>query len=69
MDDEQVPETEVSLDREQRRLHDWRLQTLRGAGFSTLDAEVLACSTADLHRACDLVKAGCAPATARRILL
>lgn len=69
VDSEPPTVQELLQDREQRSLHDWRYKNLHDAGFADLDAEVLACSDADLHRAVDLVHAGCDPQMARRILL
>jgi hypothetical protein len=48
----------------------WRLEQLQRAGFdSELALDLAACSTVDLHDATELVKRGCAPALAVRILL
>jgi hypothetical protein len=48
----------------------WRLQELIRAGYNPCDALVLSGqSEIDLHVATDLVKRGCPPRTAARILL
>lgn len=48
----------------------WRVFVLREAGYPSDLAEVLAPRTdIDLHRACDLLSAGCSVKTAMRILL
>jgi hypothetical protein len=48
---------------------DWRIDVLRLAGYDEFDARALALSDADLHLAVTLIKAGCPPVTALRILL
>jgi hypothetical protein len=49
---------------------EWRAETLRRAGFDSDAALDLAFSQhVDLHAAVQLVKGGCPPATAVRILL
>jgi hypothetical protein len=47
----------------------WRLHVLIEAGFPLPLAERLAASDADLHTCVDLMRQGCAPATAAEILL
>lgn len=48
----------------------WRLQALLRAGYTPADALVLSGEEAiDLHQAVDLVRRGCPPRTAARILL
>jgi hypothetical protein len=46
----------------------WRLHVLLQAGYPLRDAERLAKSTADLHRAVQMLEHGCTPQTAARIL-
>lgn len=47
----------------------WRLTVLRRAGYEEQAARELAARTdVDLHRAVDLVRRGCPPGTAYRIL-
>ena len=59
-------ETESS---ERAKVQGWRLHVLVEAGYPLPLAERLAASEADLHRAVELVTAGCDPATAAEILL
>jgi hypothetical protein len=47
----------------------WRLHVLLQAGYPLKVAERLARSTADLHRAVDMLQQGCAPHVAERILV
>jgi hypothetical protein len=47
----------------------WRLDELVRAGYVRSDALALSRSGIDLHLAIDLVKRGCPPRTAARILL
>lgn len=47
----------------------WRLEQLARAGFDFELAMELATSGVDLHEAVDLVRRGCEPALAGRILL
>ena len=54
---------------EQAKVESWRLHVLIEAGYPLPLAERLAGSEADLHRAVDLVGAGCTPETAAEILL
>jgi hypothetical protein len=46
----------------------WRLHVLLQAGYPLKVAERLACSTADLHMAVDLLERGCTAHVAARIL-
>jgi hypothetical protein len=46
----------------------WRLHVLLQAGYPLRVAERLAKSTADLHRAVEILELGCTPHTAARIL-
>lgn len=55
---------------EERAIHSWRLDQLIRAGFPLAEARVVASKRdVDLHAALDLVRRGCPPATAVRILL
>jgi hypothetical protein len=54
---------------ERQKVESWRLHVLIEAGFPLSLAEKLAHSEADLHRAVDLVLAGCEFDTAAEILL
>jgi hypothetical protein len=54
---------------ERSKVESWRLHVLIEAGYPLHDAERLAASEADLHVAVELVKSGCAHATAAEILL
>ena len=54
---------------EQAKVQSWRLHVLIEAGYPLPLAEKLAGSEADLHRAVELVRYGCAPETAAEILL
>ena len=54
---------------EQGKVESWRLHVLIEAGYPLPLAEKLAHSEADLHRAVEIVRSGCAHATAAEILL
>jgi hypothetical protein len=54
---------------ERSKVQSWRLHVLIEAGYPLPLAEKLADSDADLHRAVELVGAGCGHETAARILL
>jgi len=54
---------------ERAKVESWRLHVLIEAGYPLPLAERLAGSEADLHRAVELVRKGCAHATAAEILL
>ena len=54
---------------ESSKVESWRLHVLIEAGYPLPLAERIAGSDADLHRAVDLVGAGCTPETAAEILL
>jgi hypothetical protein len=54
---------------EREKVESWRLHVLVEAGYPLPLAEKIAHSEADLHRAVELVTAGCAHATAAEILL
>jgi hypothetical protein len=51
------------------KVESWRLHVLMEAGYPLHLAERLAGSEVDLHRAVELVRAGCTPETAAEILL
>ena len=65
---------EITLERdtgneEQARVVRWRFEELARAGYEAEDARVIAAEVhIDLHVACDLVRRGCPPQTAVRIL-
>jgi hypothetical protein len=61
--------THVHESRDGARVEAWRLHVLLQAGYPLRIAERLARSDADLHRAVEMVKHGCAHAVAARILL
>jgi hypothetical protein len=54
---------------ERAKVESWRLHVLIEAGYPLSLAERLAGSEADLHRAVQLVRQGCAPQIATEILL
>ena len=54
---------------ERDKVESWRLHVLVEAGYPLSIAEKLAHSEADLHRAVELVRAGCTHDTAAEILL
>ena len=54
---------------EREKVESWRLHVLVEAGYPLPLAEKLAHSDADLHRAVELVLAGCTHQTAAEILL
>ena len=54
---------------ERAKVESWRLHVLIEAGYPLPLAERVAGSEADLHRAVELVRQGCAHATAAEILL
>ena len=54
---------------EKSKVEGWRLHVLMEAGFPLPLAERIAASEADLHRAVELLAAGCTPETAAEILL
>ena len=62
-------DVEAREESEEARVLAWRTAALRRAGYGESAAAELACSRdVDLHRAVDLVRIGCPPETARRIL-
>lgn len=54
---------------ERVKVETWRLHVLMEAGYPVPLAERIAHSSADLHRAVELVRAGCAPELAAEILI
>ena len=54
---------------ESSKVESWRLHVLIEAGYPLPLAERLAHSEADLHRAVELIRAGCAFETATEILV
>ncbi len=54
---------------ERAKVQSWRLHVLIEAGYPLPLAEKLADSSADLHEAVELVRAGCSHETAAQILL
>ena len=54
---------------ERSKVESWRLHVLIEAGYPLHLAERIAASEVDLHRAADLLGAGCEPETAAEILL
>lgn len=54
---------------ERSKVESWRLHVLVEAGYPLELAERLAGTEVDLHEAVDLVKGGCSPDIATRILL
>ena len=65
----EITETQSEREGEQAKVESWRLHVLIEAGFPLPLAERLAASEADLHTCVDLMRQGCAPATAAEILL
>ena len=55
---------------EEQRIESWRMEALERAGYERRAAAVLACrKDVDLHQAIALLKNGCSPELALRILL
>jgi hypothetical protein len=54
---------------ERAKVESWRLHVLMEAGYPLPLAERIAGSEADLHRAVELIRQGCAAETAAEILL
>ena len=66
----QVQAIEPVAGSEAERILAWRLEQLARSGFDFEPAmQIALCSEVDLHDAIDLVKRGCEPALAARILL
>jgi len=64
-----MPQTIEHPHSEREKVESWRLHVLIEAGYPLPLAEKLAHSEADLHRAVELVLAGCTFSTAAEILL
>ena len=67
-----MSETQLHVleDTEQRRIEDWRTEELERAGYGRRAAARLASRhDVDLHRAVELLRRGCAPELATKILL
>jgi hypothetical protein len=64
-----MPQTLEQPQSEREKVESWRLHVLIEAGYPLVLAEKLAHSEADLHRAVELVLAGCQFDTAAEILL
>jgi hypothetical protein len=70
MSEMSVTEIEIVVEAEDERVLGWRAEELIRAGYDEFDAIELALDRGvDLHRAIDLLRRGCPPATAVRILL
>jgi hypothetical protein len=60
----------VATETEQERIEKWRRRELRRAGYDRETARTLAmCFDVDLREAVELIRAGCEPTVAARILL
>jgi hypothetical protein len=64
-----MPQTIEGSPSEREKVESWRLHVLIEAGYPLPLAEKLAHSEADLHRAVELVRAGCGFETATEILI
>lgn len=65
-----VTAAEVHEQTEIQRIESWRMQELERAGFpADAAAELASRHDVDLHGAIDLVRRGCPPEVARRILV
>jgi hypothetical protein len=64
-----MPQTIEQPQSEREQVESWRLHVLIEAGYPLPLAERLAHSEADLHRAVELVRAGCTFETAAEILI
>jgi hypothetical protein len=64
-----MPQTIENTLSEREKVESWRLHVLIEAGYPLHLAEKVAHSEADLHRAVELVRAGCTFETAAEILL
>jgi hypothetical protein len=63
-------ESEILIETELSRVVDWRMRELERAGYDEpATAKLAERLDVDLHRAIDLLKGGCPPETALRILL
>jgi hypothetical protein len=60
----------IYAETEEQRIESWRMEALERAGYDRRSAAVLACrKDVDLHQAMSLLKNGCTPELALRILL
>lgn len=59
----------VEFDPQQKQVERWRLHVLSEAGYPYAVAQRIAMSAADIHVACEILKAGCSPEIAADILL
>lgn len=59
----------IEADTDQAKVESWRLHTLIEGGYPLHLAERLAATEVDLHRAVELLRQGCEPATAAEILI
>jgi hypothetical protein len=66
---EDVEVTYEQLGSETDKVVCWRIEVLHAAGFPIDAAEVLAAAPVDLHETVNLVRRGCPPELALRILL
>ena len=64
-----MPQTIEQPQSEREKVESWRLHVLIEAGYPLPLAEKLAHSEADLHRAVELIQAGCAFETTTEILI
>jgi ribosomal protein L13E len=65
-----MPEGVSEQETESQRIERWRRKELRRAGYDHETARTLAmCVDVDLREAVELIRAGCEPAVAARILL
>ena len=65
----ETTETINATENERSKVEGWRLHVLMEAGYPLPLAERVAASEADLHRAVEILSAGCTPETAAEILL
>ena len=60
----------IYAETEEQRIESWRMEALERAGYDRRAAAILACrKDVDLHQAMSLLKNGCSPELALRILL
>jgi len=64
-----MPQTLDNPQSEREKVESWRLHVLIETGYPLSLAEKIAHSEADLHRAVELIMAGCSFETAAEILL
>jgi len=70
MEQMSLTEIEIVVEPQDGQVVSWRAELLIRAGYDEFDAIELALERhVDLHRAIDLVRRGCPPKTAVRILL